>query len=289
MKSLSMRTSISGLIMNIALTVVVVFLLFYIIRSGLNIQYSLLYYPSSSTPSVASLKANHLKLWRSFATDYRGVVAAYDSGQTTGTVVVFHGNGGIAADRTPYIDALAPLGYRVILAEYPMYGGRKGELGEQAFVKDGLETVSLAFEEYGEPFYILGESMGCGIAAAVAGKTSARIDGIILITPWDTLESLAREKFPFLPVRLLLKDQYDNIGNLRAFKGTIAVLGAGRDAVIPIGHAGNLYDSLSSTAKRMWLLQEAGHNDWLQFMNTAKWSELMNFISGKDKATGQQP
>jgi len=45
-----------------------------------------------------------------------------------GTVTVFHGNAGPAAGREFYLQALAPLNYRVILAEYPGYGGRTGTL-----------------------------------------------------------------------------------------------------------------------------------------------------------------
>ena len=253
------------------------------ILSGCNIQNKLLYYPSSSAPSEESLKADNIKPWQSSITDYRGFVATNEVGHTNGTIIVFHGNGGTAADRVFYVKALGALGYRVILAEYPRYGGRKGELGEEAFVNDASETVRLAFVKYGEPLFVLGESLGCGVAAAIAKKTSVKIDGIVLITPWDTLASVAQSKFPFLPVRLFLKDKYDNINNLRSFKGRIAVVGAGRDEVIPIVHAKDLYNSLSGTAKRMWTIQRAGHNDWPMFINTTWWKDVMDFVSNNDK------
>jgi pimeloyl-ACP methyl ester carboxylesterase len=253
------------------------------ILSGLNIQYRLLYYPSSSTPSEESLKAVNIKLWQSSTTDYRGFIATDEVGYRNGTIIVFHGNGGIAADRVFYVSALGTLGYRVILAEYPRYGGRKGELGEKAFVIDGSETVRLAFVNYGEPLFVLGESLGCGVAAAIAKQTSVKIDGIVLITPWDTFASVARSKFPFLPVRLFLKDKYDNINNLRSFKGRIAIVGAERDEVIPIGHAKDLYNSLPGTSKRMWTIQGVGHNDWPMSTNTSWWKEIMNFVSSDGK------
>jgi pimeloyl-ACP methyl ester carboxylesterase len=196
---------------------------------------------------------------------------------------VFHGNGGTAADRRFYPDVLGAHGYRVILAEYPMYGGRKGELGERAFVADGIETVHLAFEEYGDPLYILGESLGSGVAAAVAGEASVKVDGIVLITPWDTLESVAKTKFPFLPVRLLLKDKYDSIENLHSFKGKIAVVGAERDEIIPVIHAENLFNSLPGNGKRMWTIEEAGHNDWYMYTNPSWWEDIIGFVSGNEK------
>jgi pimeloyl-ACP methyl ester carboxylesterase len=251
--------------------------------SGCDLQNKFLYYPGSPAPSEESLKANNIKRWHASSSDYRGLVAANDVGGSKGTIVVFHGNGGIAADRTYYLNDLGFLGYRVILAEYPGYGGRKGKLGEKAFVSDAGETVRLASEEYGGPLFLLGESLGCGVAAAVARVTPVRIVGIVLITPWDTLVSIARTKFPFLPVRLLLTDRYDTIGNLGSFKGRIAIVGAGRDEVIPLAHARNLYDSLTGTARRMWIMQGSGHNDWPMHVSPAWWEEIMDYVGKNDK------
>ena len=261
-----------------ALVLIAITFSVYVSRSILNLQFRILYHPSFSAPPVESLKANHIKLWQSSGADYRGLVTTDETRLSKGTIVVFHWNRGTAVDRVCYPDALGALGYRVILAEYPMYGGRKGELGEKAFVSDARETILLAFKDYGGPLFLLGESMGCGVAAAVAREAPVQIDGIILITPWDTLASLACSKFPFLLVRLILRDQYDSIGNLASFKGRIAVIGAGRDEVIPIRHAKDLYDSLSSTSKEMWIVQEAGHNDWIMHVDRNWWREIMDFM-----------
>jgi len=262
-----------------ALAIMAVSLFVYGIRSIRNLQYRLLYHPSSSMPVEDVLRAANMKPWLSTGADYRGLVAIDKPASCKGAVIVFHGNGGTAADRVYYLNALGALGYRVVLAEYPRYGGRKGELGEKAYVDDAKESTRLAFEEFGGPIFLLGESMGCGIAAAVAAETPVRIDGIILITPWDTLASIAKERFPFLPVRLFLRDEYDSIKNLNSFKGRIAVVGAELDEVLPVAHAGRLYDSLPTAAKRMWTLKEAGHNDWYRFIGKGWWEEVMDFIS----------
>jgi pimeloyl-ACP methyl ester carboxylesterase len=254
--------------------------------SGCHIQNWFLYYPSSSKPSEESLRASGLGPWPSSIKDYRGLVGVTETEQTKGTIVVFHGNGGTAADRVSYVASLGALGFQAILAEYPRYGGRKGELGEKSFVNDGNETVGLAFEKYGRPLFLLGESLGAGVAAAVARESSIKVDGIVLITPWDTLESVARSKFPFLPVRWLLKDRYDSVGNLKSFEGRIAVVGAGRDEVIPIRHALDLYRSLSTGRVKMWTLEAAGHNDWPMFVDTAWWKEVMDFVSNDEKTAG---
>jgi uncharacterized protein len=252
-----------------------------VLFSGCDIQYKLLYLPGSPAPSGESLKIRGLKAWPG-AGSYRGYVGIDKEKHTMGTVVVFHGNAGTAADRAYYVKALSLLGYRVVLAEYPVYGGRAGVLGEKAFVKDGCETVRLAFEQFGGPLFLLGESLGCGVAAGVSREISLRIDGIILITPWDTLKAVARAKFPYLPVGLFLKDRYDTIDNLRTFKGRIAVVGAERYELIPVGHALNLYDSVGGSAKQMWTIKSAGHNDWPMYIKGTWWKEMMDFVSGGD-------
>jgi len=252
------------------------------IFSGCNIQNNLLYFPSSRAPSEETLKTAKIKPWPSSPGDYRGFVSVNETGFVNGTVIIFHGNGGVAADRAFYVKVLGDMGYRVILAEYPMYGGRKGELGEKSFVNDANETTQRAYDQFGKPLFLLGESLGCGVAAAVAHETSVNIDGVILITPWDTLASIAHAKFPFLPVQLLLTDKYDNIGNLESFKGRIVVVGTERDEVIPVKHANTLYDSLSSSERRMWLIRGAGHNDWPMYTNRSWWKEVMDFVSSNN-------
>jgi len=210
--------------------------------------------------------------------DYQGLVSAGDAPAPNGTIVLFHGNGGTALDRGFYLKPFTNLGFRVILAEYPKYGGRPGKVGEKHFVADGRKTIRLAHEQYGDPLYLAGESLGCGVAAAIAGQTSVPVAGIILITPWDTLASVAKSLFPFLPVKLVLTDSYDSIENLSKFPRNIAVVGAEHDEILPIKHAHNLYANLPHGKKRMWVIRGAGHNDWPYYANDSLWKEMTDFV-----------
>lgn len=241
-------------------------------------QNKFLYFPNDEWPSEAMLAAENLALWQATGSDFRGLISISNAPMPSGTIVLFHGNGGTAYDRSFYLEPLTELGFRVILAEYPQYGGRPGKVGEKPFVADGLETVRHAFAQYREPLYLLGESLGCGVAAAVAKKTSTPIAGIILITPWDTLAAVAKSLFPFLPVTMLLTDKYDSIGNLQSFKGNISVVGAERDEILPIRHAHNLFANLPEGKKRMWVIQGAGHNDWPFHADDSLWREMTDFV-----------
>lgn len=244
-----------------------------------NLQYMFLYHPSPARPPADFLAERGLAFWPS-ADNYRGLIDTARLGTIKGTVIVFHGNGGIAAYRDYYPGSLAPLGYRTILAEYPRYGGRGGELGEESYVSDALETIRIASETYGGKIYLLGESMGCAVAAAAAKQAGSGINGLVLFTPWDTLLSLAREKVPYLLVRPIMKDKYDSIVNLKEYKGRIAVIGAERDDIVPIGHAVKLYESLPGP-KKMWTLKGADHNNWVYVIDKNTWKDIIEYVSGE--------
>ncbi len=241
-------------------------------------QNKFLYFPNDEWPSQAMLSAENLALWQSGKADYRGLVAAQDAPASGGTLVLFHGNGGTAFDRNFYREPFTDLGFRVLLAEYPKYGGRPGKVGEKPFVSDALETVRLAHAEFGDPLYLVGESLGCGVAAAVAGQTDVPIAGIILITPWDTLAAVAKSLFPFLPVSLVLTDKYDSINNLKDFPRRIAVVAAEQDEILPVKHAYNLFDHLPESRKKMWVIPNAGHNDWPFYTDASLFQEVTAFV-----------
>jgi len=253
--------------------------------SGCNIQARLLYFPGEMTVQEVHHRAegSGLLMWPEPGAKYLGILSAEGPAHFRGTVVVFHGNAGEAIFRRYYIDALESLGYRVVLAEYPGYGGRPGELSEKSFVADARQTALLARKLLGGPLYLWGESLGCGIASALAADQELRPDGVVMLTPWDCLLNEAKAQFPLLPVRLFLRDTYDNVANLSAYKGPVAVIMAGRDEIIPNRLTQRLYASLSQP-KRLWVFPESGHNDWPGSPELPWWREVMDFLaSGGDR------
>jgi pimeloyl-ACP methyl ester carboxylesterase len=244
-------------------------------------QEKMIYFPRRTTHSALVDRARQLgvTLWPGDSADYRGLVSVDFPGRSKGVVMIFHGNAGSAVDRYYYVAGIQRLGYRVVLFEYPGYGARPGTLGEAVFVADAVRAARTATKEFGGPLYVLGESLGCGIASAIAGMKDISVKGVVLITPWDTLPNLAQDIYWFLPVKRMIKDKYDNIKNLRDFNGPIAVIMAGEDEIIPNKRTKRLYESLSEN-KRLWTLQGVGHNDWLTAVDGTWWKEVMDFVSG---------
>lgn len=240
-------------------------------------QRKLLYMPSEFRLSEERAIDEGLHYWPSFE-EYRGFACSEGSIDAKGTILVFHGNAGAAYHRGFYIKALAPLGLRVILAEYPGYGGRAGRPSEDVLVKDALETIRLVYQEYGEPLFIWGESLGAGVVSSAVSKTDIPLKGVVLFTPWDSLPNVAQTHYRYLPARWLVLDKYDNIDNLQRFGGNVAVILAGNDEVVPVRHGRKLYDSIAAK-KRLWLFEMAGHNEMPIEAGLPWWGEVVEFVS----------
>jgi pimeloyl-ACP methyl ester carboxylesterase len=243
-------------------------------------QRRMIYFPDSARPSESHCQALGLRFWPNPGDGYRGFIGLTAPRGKKGLVVAFHGNAGGAWDRAYYVHALAPLGYRVVLAEYPGYGGRAGSLGERPFVEDAKETVRRAFEAFGGRLFLAGESLGCGVAAAVASDPSIPVEGVIMITPWDSLPAVAQGLYWNLPIQKLVRDQYDNVRNLGGFTKPVAVAVAEGDEIIPRKNSLRLYESLIAP-KRLWVFAGAGHNSWPAGPNETWWREAMDFVSAK--------
>lgn len=237
------------------------------------LQDQLLYFPDKA--SVAELASDRLHAWPP-AEDFRGLVAE-PAGTVRGTVVVFHGNAGHAGHREFYATRLAPLGFRVILAEYPGYGPRDGEPGERPLVKDAEQTIARASQLYGAPLLLIGESLGAAVAAAAGARHSDRITGLLLITPWDQLANVASHHYPFLPVSMFLHDRYNSVFHLASFRRPVVVAVAEKDDIVPPRFGQALFESLPGP-KLLKIMPDAGHNDWILTVDREWWREVVRFL-----------
>jgi uncharacterized protein len=234
------------------------------------LQDRLLYMPAQA--GVEGMASSGLRAWPS-AQDFRGLVAE-PAGPVRGTVIVFHGNAGHAGHRVFYAAALTPLGWRVILAEYPGYGPRGGLLGEKSLAGDAEQTVALAHRQYGAPLLLMGESLGAAVAAAAAGRRPELVAGALLITPWDRHERVGSHHYPWLPVKWMLRDRYDSAAALAGFGAPVIVAVAEHDRIVPARFGIALYDSLKGP-KHLMLIEGADHNDWPDRVDAGWWQEAI--------------
>ena len=197
-----------------------------------------------------------------------------------GTIVLFHGNGGVAFNRIEYVEAFTRRGFRTFLYEYPGYGGRPGQPSEKVIVPDARALVRSLDQAGFGPVYVCGESLGAGVAAAVCADSTLPVHGLLLITPWDNIANVGASFYPWIPVRLLMVDKYDSIANLAQFTRPICVTQSENDEVIPGALTENLYAHLPER-KKLIVQKNCGHNDWPHAPELAWWDDALNFIAPK--------
>jgi hypothetical protein len=121
----------------------------------------------------------------------------------------------------------------------------------------------------------LGESLGSGVAAYLAGTHPAEIAGIILLSPYKRLTSVAEEHMPFLPGRLMLVDKFPSEDYLHNYHGLVGIMVDGRNNVVPEKFGLRLYDGYSGP-KRLWNFPNGNHISITK--PPAKfWGEVMDF------------
>lgn len=237
------------------------------------LQDHFLYFPERAP--LDDMVSSGLSAWPG-PDDFRGLVAE-PTGPVRATAMVFHGNAGHAGHRDYYARALAPLGIRVILAEYPGYGPRTGTLGEHSFVADAERSIALARRQFDGPLLLIGESLGAGVAAAAAVRQRDSVAGVLLITPWDKLAHLAAHHYPWLPGSWILRDRYDSAANLAGFGRPVMVAVAERDTIVPARFGAALHASLGEP-RRLAVIGGAGHNDWSAHVDAGWWRDALDFL-----------
>lgn len=241
-------------------------------------QNKLLYHPDSRKPPLSQIQLLDLHFWPDFSETFLGYFSKAKTDTVLGLVILFHGNAGSAWQRVDYCRFLNPLGYDVLLAEYPGFGGRKGPMNEKSWTTDAAEILTLLRQSYTGPIFLCGESMGCAVATSVAAKEDKTLSGILLITPWNSLPDLAQSVYPWFPARWLVRDTYDNQQNMKSFSGPVAVVVTELDEVIPVRHGLRLFDNLN-TKKRLWHIKEAGHNNWMYHVDSDWWEAIFKFLN----------
>ena len=214
-------------------------------------QRRLLYHPTHQAGT------NNLEVWK---IDGQVVGCLRNVAHPKNIWLFTHGNAGQAADRTYALPSFSSTD-AVFILEYPGYGNRPGSPGKASIDAAAIQAYSWLRNCYrGAAVCVVGESIGSGPAAVLARQAQPP-DKIVLVVPFDTLADLAQIHFPLLPVRLMLRDRWDNIEALKGYTGQVEIYAAIEDRIIPFEHAKKLAQSVPQA---IFHAIPGGHNDWSQ-------------------------
>jgi len=194
-------------------------------------------------------------------------------------IVHFHGNVGNVEWRFDKIMHFVEAGYNVLLAGYRSYGGNLGRPSEQGLYHDARAYLDWLIEDkaYSENDIILyGESLGSGVATQMATEYNER--ALILEAPYTSLPDAARQTYFFLPVDLLMKDQFRNIDKITLIGSPLLVMHGDKDMVIAVGQGLKLYEA-ALEPKTLWREPEADHNNLYDYDAPLRVLEFLNAIT----------
>jgi fermentation-respiration switch protein FrsA (DUF1100 family) len=153
------------------------------------------------------------------------------------TVVYFHGNADGLSGSLRVTERLAAEGYGLLLVGYRGYDGNPGSPTEHGLYADSRSAMGWLSAQ-GVPAsdtILVGNSLGSGPATEMAATFP--VAGLVLISGYTSLPDVGAAVYPFIPVRLLMRDRFDNIGKIARVAAPILILHGTADRIIPYGHA----------------------------------------------------
>ena len=148
--------------------------------------------------------------------------------------------------------------HTIYLIPYRGYGNNKGTPTEEALYSDALHIYEHLVKNY-ESVTVMGRSLGSGIATFVAANR--KVERLILSTPYDSIENVAKNIYPFLPVALLAKDKYLSSQRAAAITSKTLILIAENDQIITRERSEALAVEFNPKLLTKVVIAKAGHND----------------------------
>lgn len=150
---------------------------------------------------------------------------------------------------------------RVYFFNYRGYGWSQGKPSQAAFFEDALAIYDFLVNEQNEDpknIILMGRSLGSAVATYLAAQRP--ICRSILITPFDSVLSLAKRMIPFLPVRWLLQHPFPSSDYAPSIHSHLLMVLAEHDEVIPRSNSMQLFERWAGY-KRICTIANAGHNN----------------------------
>ncbi len=172
-------------------------------------------------------------------------------------LLYYGGNASAIENNIGFFEQVAPQ-HTIYLIPYRGYGNNKGTPSEEALYADALHIYDVLKKNY-ESITLMGRSLGTGVATFVAANRD--IDKLVLATPFDSIENVAKGFYPFLPVAILTKDKYLSAERAHKITAKTLILIAEKDQIIVRERSEALATQFDSSLLTKVIVSGAGHND----------------------------
>jgi len=191
------------------------------------------------------------------------------------TIVYFHGNAGKLENRIHKLNHFKDIDINFLIIAWRGFSGNKGKPNEKGLYIDGNSTIlwlkNLGLKE--KDIILYGESLGTGVATEIAQNKN--FAGIILESPFTSMIDAGKDKYPYLPVRLLLKDKYESDKKIKNIKSPVLIMHGKVDNIVPF-HMGEKMYELANDPKYYYFSE---YDDHMMEYNEKLLKALKDFVS----------
>ncbi|MFN7097811.1 MAG: alpha/beta hydrolase [Gammaproteobacteria bacterium] len=177
------------------------------------------------------------------------------------TLFEMHGNAENLHDRLqlaqPYLNA----GWGVFLLGYRGFADNPGKITEQGLYLDAAAGWNYLDQHQvsNQCIVLYGKSLGTGVAVQTALTHHAA--ALVLQSPYTSIPAVAEAHYPFLPIKWLLKSQYNSLAKIKAVHLPLLIVHGDKDHLIPIKF-GEILFMAANSPKQFILFPGVGHESW---------------------------
>lgn len=192
-------------------------------------------------------------------------------------IVYLHGNAGTLGGRAERFRLFQQQGFGVLAISWRGYGGSSGSPSEAGLLADGRAAIKLLAEQgIGlDRVALFGESLGSGVAVQLAADPATRPAAMVLDAPFTSTADVARLTYWFLPVGVLMKDQFRSDLHAPQVTSPVMVLHGTADQVTPF-RFGERLSSLFGGHKVFYAMEGAPH---VADLTAASWGAIKAFLA----------
>ena len=177
-------------------------------------------------------------------------------------VLFFHGNAEKAKSLDAWMTKLSELMEATVMAAE--YRGYEDDVTptERGVLDDCFAARNYLCSRYRikpDEIILYGRSLGGGCAVAVAARDGAK--ALILEKTFDRAYAVAAARYPWVPIRILMKNRFDSLAKMTTYEGPLIQIHGDVDRIIPVAHGRRLYDSAVGQPQEWIEVPGMDHND----------------------------
>jgi len=229
---------------NLLQIILVIFFIYFLILVFLYFyQRNLLYHPNENNYSEdrISVEIENVKIKTSDNIELLGWYHEKNL-KDFKTLIFFHGNAGSLENRIHKLNHFRDMNINFLIIAWRGFSGNKGNPSEQGLYEDGKSAIDWLIKKgVSEKNLILyGESLGTGVATHLAQNKNYA--GVILETPFTSMIDAAKKFYPYIPVKLLLKDKFENYKKIKNINSPILIMHGEVDQLVPFSMGKKIYE-----------------------------------------------